>query len=132
VRKFKFKNMWVLAPSCRDVIRQEWEGHCGSNVVDNMLGKVGKCSGKLVWWNKEVFDNVTTKFRDLEASLKGLKDGNRRRQMQGEIRSWQHKEEIMWWQCARSNFLKYDDAITRWFHSRASIKEAKPHCELQR
>ncbi|KAJ8433178.1 hypothetical protein Cgig2_025569 [Carnegiea gigantea] len=34
-------------------------------------------------------------------------------------------EEILWWQRAHSDYLKYEDANTRWFHSSANMQRVR-------
>ena len=47
------------------------------------------------------------------------------RQILGLIHEWRKKEEILWWQRARLDYLKYGDANIIWFHSMDSMRRAK-------
>lgn len=68
-------------------------------------------------------------IRKLEALLKMQRDAVSRREMLGKIREWRRKEDILWLQRARTDYLKYDDSNTRWFHSRASMRWASNSIE---
>ena len=85
--------------------------------MDDTLSKIARCSKELSTWNQEVFSHMGTEIQKLETRLCGLSDAKSRRRVLGEIREWKHKEEIMWSQRARADFLKYGDSNTRWFHS---------------
>ena len=45
------------------------------------------------------------------------------------ISECKRKEEVLWWQRAHTDHLKYGDSNTRWFHSRASMRRAKNHID---
>ncbi|KAJ8443329.1 LOW QUALITY PROTEIN: hypothetical protein Cgig2_015810 [Carnegiea gigantea] len=109
-KKFKFENMWVIDPSCREIIAKAWGDVSKTDAVDNML-------------NKNSFGHVGREISKLEDSLKYLTDAKSRHEVLNKIKEWRHKEEIMWWQGARTNFLKFEDSNTRWFHSRASMRQ---------
>ncbi|KAJ8423471.1 hypothetical protein Cgig2_013514 [Carnegiea gigantea] len=103
--RFMFKNIWLTDPSCRDVL--------------------DICSTKLSDWNKNTFGHVGKEFKKLEKLLLTQRDAITRRHTLSQIRDLRKGEEILWWQRARSDYLKYGDAKTRWFHSRASMRRAK-------
>ncbi|KAJ8422909.1 hypothetical protein Cgig2_005750 [Carnegiea gigantea] len=109
--------MWVTDPSCHELIAK------AQTLVDNVLAKVDNCSIKLAAWNKNSFGHVGREISKLEDSLKYLTDPLSKREVLE--KEWRHKEEIMWWQRARTDFLKYRDSNIRWFHSQASMRRTK-------
>jgi len=72
-----------------------------------------------------MFGHVGFEILKLETTLKNTREASIRREKLSKLREWRQKEEILWWQRARSNFLKFGDANTRWFHSRANMRKAQ-------
>ncbi|KAJ8430220.1 hypothetical protein Cgig2_009398 [Carnegiea gigantea] len=96
-----------------------------ADVVDHILSQLDNCAEGLTKWNNETFGLLSTNIHKLEWQLCCTTDVINRRRILGEIQEWQKKEEILWWQRALSDYLKYDDVNTRWFHSRATMRKAK-------
>ncbi|KAJ8435842.1 hypothetical protein Cgig2_003865 [Carnegiea gigantea] len=124
-RRLHFENMWFTDPLCKDAVISAWASVSKPNVVDNMICRIEKCSEKLSHYNKSSFGHVGQQIKMLEHKLKTQHDGLSRCQTLGLIREWRKKEEILWWQRVRSDYLKYDDFNARWFHSRANMRRAK-------
>lgn len=60
----------------------------------------------------------------MEEVLKGQRDACSCRDTLAKIQEWRGKEEMLWWQRARSDYLKFGDFNTRWFHSIANMRKA--------
>ncbi|KAJ8428778.1 hypothetical protein Cgig2_014386 [Carnegiea gigantea] len=103
--------MWALDPSCVDTIRKAWLFNTQEDEVCDLVTKIDACSKELAWWNKR---------------LRLVRDPLERKNILGAISQWR-KKEVLWWQRARSNYLKYENANTRWFHSRACMRRARNH-----
>ncbi|KAJ8438821.1 hypothetical protein Cgig2_023013 [Carnegiea gigantea] len=58
-------------------------------------------------------------------SLKPFQMITTTRRTLGQIIEWRKKEEVLWWQRAHSDCVKYGDANSRWFHLRANMRRAK-------
>ncbi|KAJ8432811.1 hypothetical protein Cgig2_026141 [Carnegiea gigantea] len=74
--------------------------------------------------NKEEFGNVDVEIKKLEELLKGQRDACSLRDTVAKIQEWRRKEEMLWWQRARLDYLNFGDSNTRWFHSRANMRRA--------
>ncbi|KAJ8439040.1 hypothetical protein Cgig2_014460 [Carnegiea gigantea] len=86
-----------LRPRYGPVIAQSWDGGADVDAMDRLLARVRSCAERLSCWNIDEFGNRT--------EAKG-------------------RNSLIWWQCARSDYLKFDDANTQWFHSRANIRRS--------
>ncbi|KAJ8433507.1 hypothetical protein Cgig2_018041 [Carnegiea gigantea] len=120
-RRFHFENMWLTDPSCKDVISSAWTSTTHSDAMEQLLSRLDNCGQQLLKWNSVTFGHVGLEIKKLENQLKHDTDAVSRRRTLGEIREWRKKEKIL----ARSDYLKYEDANTQWFHSRATIKRTK-------
>jgi len=112
--RFQFENIWVADPGINDIISSAWRAASGPHLASNLLMKIKKCSSELQRWNVEHFGNVNLGVCELEAQLAQAREINQRKEILGNIREWRKHEEILWWQWARSNHLKYGDSNTWW------------------
>ncbi|KAJ8431505.1 LOW QUALITY PROTEIN: hypothetical protein Cgig2_003254 [Carnegiea gigantea] len=124
-RRFHFENMWFTEPSCHEVVLFAWGSTTKTDTVDNLLSKLNRCTVELCKWNAHTFGYVGNEIRKLEHQLRNHSDTIIGRQILGQIHNGTKKEEIPWWQRAHSDYLKYGDATTRWFHSRGSMRREK-------
>ncbi|KAJ8427023.1 LOW QUALITY PROTEIN: hypothetical protein Cgig2_001046 [Carnegiea gigantea] len=109
-RRFMFENMWILDPSCADVVSAAWFAR--DDVVEHLVECMETYAGELSRWNKKVFGQCQ----------RGTVS---RWEILGQIRELRRREEILWWQQAHSDYLKYGDANTRWFHTRANMRRSR-------
>lgn len=86
------------------------------------MGRLDACATKLQRWNQEIFGHVGREITQLEQNLKTHPDALSCKQLLQQIWECRKKEEIMWWQRARSGYLQYGDSNTQWFHSRENMR----------
>lgn len=127
VRKkwFMFENMCFTGQSYKDIVASSWTLVLTSNVVESLLTHIDKCSAKLSHWNQVTFGNVGQRIKVLEQHLWCQQNAISRCTTLGLIREWQKKEEILWWQWARYDYLKFVDSNTVWFHTRANMRRLR-------
>ncbi|KAJ8445113.1 hypothetical protein Cgig2_029485 [Carnegiea gigantea] len=106
----------------RIVIYMHW-------IFRDMILLGGMDKGTFVPWRRGFFGNVRVEIKKLEAQLKGTVDARSRKNILTSIGEWRKREEVLWWQRARIDFLKYGNSNTRWFHSRASMRRARNHID---
>ena len=95
-RRFRFENMWVHDKTCKDTIKEAWEGVNVLNAWANLEGKLTACSKALGQWNEEVFGDIQKRIRNLERQLHDVKELNTRRHLLQELGKRRRKEEVLW------------------------------------
>lgn len=53
--------------------------------------------------------------------FKFCNNARERKIIMSKIREWRRKEELMWWQRFRVDFLKYGDFNLRWFYEKVNM-----------
>lgn len=97
--------MWALNDHCDNVIKRGWEQNTGTNEVEVCMGKIDSCMCGLQEWNKQEFGQQK-ELRKCKEELKGATSPGRRKELLANMRDWRKKEEILWWQQSRVDYLK--------------------------
>ncbi|KAJ8426111.1 hypothetical protein Cgig2_031778 [Carnegiea gigantea] len=106
---------------CRQTVKEAGESFNSQDLWANLEGKLSSCSRALLKWNEDVFGNVTTNIKALERQVREEKNIEKRWDLLNDISVWCRKEEIMWAQRAKANFLNYGNSNSRWFYARPNI-----------
>ena len=125
-KPFMFESMWLNDERCKGVVHSAWDIGLTSGPMENVLLKVSNCQSFLCTWNKKVFGNVrillAQKRKQLvkaEASFMVGGDHDKVKSLSEEIENLMKLEECMWNQRAKSDWLKYGDQNTKYFHCRS-------------
>jgi len=84
-----------MEETCNTVISEAWQAVEHPNPLTSLLGRIQKCVGELMVWNKNVFGNVQVEIKKLEAKLKSVKIVAKRREILCEISTWRRKKDIL-------------------------------------
>ncbi|XP_021748569.1 uncharacterized protein LOC110714370 [Chenopodium quinoa] len=119
-RPFKFQASWLLHEKFQNFVKDKWEEN------SPLMPALSKLSSDLQNWNREVFGNIFKQKRSLLARIGGvqkilatrvdrglLKLEAKLRRKLDEILS---REETLWYQKSRIDWLKDGDRNTTFFH----------------
>ncbi|KAJ8430353.1 hypothetical protein Cgig2_020423 [Carnegiea gigantea] len=81
----------------------------------------------LLVWSSNTFGNIQVDIKKLQNKLKSTTEAGARRSIFEEISKWPKKEEVLWWQRSRKDFLKLGDRNSSWFHQRANVRPSVNH-----
>ncbi|XP_075665376.1 uncharacterized protein LOC142635044 [Castanea sativa] len=129
-RLFRFQPMWLSHDGFPSIVREAWEGNnqdvCLAVEIFTQKGKA---------WNKEVFDNIFWKKRNLTARLLGVEQALANNPSQrlidihnflsGELEKILALEEELWGMKARINWLIQGEHNTSFFHTTALVRRSR-------
>ncbi|XP_075661322.1 uncharacterized protein LOC142631123 [Castanea sativa] len=57
-RPFRFEQMWLTHPSCKEVVRGAWNSNFDGSMAFQLCNKNAKLRSDLIKWNRDVFGRV--------------------------------------------------------------------------
>ena len=131
-RPFRFEAVWLRDERCEGIIRSAWQGENSDDSVGKLMGKVEACRLSLKSWSRLSFGNIRRmlmkKKKELAAaeqlSMAGISH-DQVRILRGEVYELLVKEECLWQQRSRVEWLKGGDLNTSYFHGRATQRNKR-------
>ena len=131
-KRFRFEAMWLTHAQCKDQVELAWGSAIEGDPLAQVTRKIKDCKTNLMAWDKDVFGNVTRKIKveskKLEA-LERLPAGELVEEqiccLKKELNALLGKEEIMWRQRSRVQWLREGDRNTKFFHVRANQRKRR-------
>ncbi|GKB93241.1 reverse transcriptase [Tanacetum coccineum] len=130
-RGFLFEHIWLRDSRLRGVIKDAWMSGVREGLRSDPAALVHSCVKKLTEWNVTTFGHVQRIIRAKVKRLEKLQkqpryDSHREQQdLQNEIKELYAREEIMWRQRSRIQWLKEGDKNTQFFHARATSRRKR-------
>ena len=131
-KPFRFEAMWLNDERCEGVVHSVWDRNIGGDPVSKIMSKVEECQTQLKLWDKNVFGNVRkalARNRKLlviaEGDSMAGKNHARVKLLSEEISRLMDCEERMWSQRSKTEWLRYGDQNTKYFHCRATERNKK-------
>lgn len=135
-RSFKFEIMWETHPQFISHVEQSWKDAGECQTLDDMQAKLNLQSRDLIKWDRDVFGEVRKEIKTLHKRLAELRSAPNRvgpnheeLKVCNKIVELNHREEIMWRQRSRIQWLAEGDSNTQFFHRKASGRKRKNHID---
>lgn len=124
--------MWLQEESCVGVIQKIWLDDMNSSQPTSLMAKLEKVGEGLKEWERSHFGCINKNIEDkrkelgeIQMSPPSEENISRIQCVENELRSLLNKEEAMWHQRSRTNWLKSGDKNTSFFHQIASGRKKR-------
>ena len=131
-KPFRFEAVWLKDEACEGVIKKAWDGNNYGEPVGRLIGKVEACRSSLQKWSRLSFGNIRHKLNQKRKKLVQAESmfmaGTNHEQvgvLRREVYELMVKEECLWHQRSRSEWLKSGDMNTSYFHSRVTQRNKR-------
>uniref|UniRef100_A0A2N9I0P4 Reverse transcriptase domain-containing protein n=1 Tax=Fagus sylvatica TaxID=28930 RepID=A0A2N9I0P4_FAGSY len=135
-RPFRFEEIWLSDLSCRDLVNQAWKHDVRVDSMAIVHDKIRNCRKHLRSWSKNHFANISRELIKKKAWLKEVEslsrrggDHSRAKVLKHEVTLLYGREEKMWRQRSRNNWLRCGDRNTRFFHQSATQRRRQNFIE---
>ena len=115
---------------CEGVIKDAWVRQKLGNPMKKVMGKIDACSISLRSWSQLSFGNIRRmleikKEQLIQAEALSMRGGNHEqvRILKGEVYDLMVKEDCLWHQRSKVDWLKSGDMNTTYFHSQATQRD---------
>ncbi|XP_065637926.1 uncharacterized protein LOC136071035 [Quercus suber] len=129
-KPFRFEAMWVTDSGCRDTISQAWSCSPGGTAMYATTVKLKQCKQRLKAWSRDHFGHVQSSIKRTKEWLWRAEEDSVRSgicdevdRLKKELNDLCDKEEKMWHQRSRIQWLKDGDQNTRFFHGCATQRK---------
>ncbi|CAL1406444.1 unnamed protein product [Linum trigynum] len=135
-RPFRFEAAWLTHTNFKDFVGSAWEGNAP------LHSALASLAGSLREWNINVFGHIKKKKNRLLARLKGLETRlaisfeqgleKLHSKLEADLDKVLEEEEILWFQRARDQWVKFGERNTAYFHQQANIRRRRNKIEALR
>ena len=115
---------------CEGVIKDAWVRQKLGNPMKKVMGKIDACSTSLRSWSQLSFGNIRQmleikKEQLIQAEALSMRGGDDEqvRILKGEVYDLMVKEDCLWHQRSKVDWLKSGDMNTTYFHSQATQRD---------
>ncbi|XP_043724222.1 uncharacterized protein LOC122671183 [Telopea speciosissima] len=122
-RPFRFESMWTMHEDCKNVAQKAWSIPVTGQASKQTLLKIAHCQEMFRKWNVEVFGNIHESIKALKTELahvqglpSSLYSQEKETELQKLLDTQLEREEEMWRQKSRADWLKGGDRNSSFFH----------------
>lgn len=121
-RPFRFERMWMTHSKCKEVVQAAWNFSVVGSRAYQLKTKLSNSRKEFIKWNKQVFGRMENDIRVRQAQLQAIQnsihtveDVRKEKLTREELETLMHREEVMWSQKARCNWVVLGDRNMKYF-----------------
>ncbi|CAM8888420.1 unnamed protein product [Rhodiola kirilowii] len=125
LKTFRFEPMWMRDSNFKEVVKTVWMKV--GNTSTNMANKLHACGKELAIWNNQKFGNVQRNIKNLKEYINKLQVEprtsdviEREEEASRKLDEWLAREELLWRQRSRTEWLKDGDRNTAFFRAKST------------
>lgn len=125
-RPFRFEAAWLKHEQFKEFLASKWDGS------SSIWTELNTLTPELVAWNKQTFGHIRNKKRELLGRIQGIQRANQQNfnksledlesRLNGELQEILDREEILWFQKARTKWMQDGDRNTNYYHTKTAIR----------
>lgn len=127
-KRFHFEHMWLRQYGFHNLISGTWDRLSTEN--SSLATNLKSLGSTLTTWNQSSFGNVSHKINCIRSKLTTIRNLPRDSStisaedtLSRELDEWLLREEILWKQRSRADWMREGDSNTKFFHRRASVRK---------
>ena len=131
-KQFRFEAMWLMDPRCEEQVQQAWMTEPSGSPMTRVFEKIKNSKQSLYRWSRDHFGSVrssidekTKQLEHEEAAAPAMQNGLVIKSLRQELYILHAKEEQMWKQRSRTQWLQHGDRNTRFFHCQATCRQRR-------
>ncbi|KAJ8428363.1 hypothetical protein Cgig2_027779 [Carnegiea gigantea] len=121
-RRKHFEHFWALDDRCEEVISKAWQPITSVNPIPDCVEKIKRCMAELSAWSYSTFGNIQHEIHKCKTLLESTSSASARKAIFEEINQLRKQKDVLWWQRSRTEFLKFVDHNSTWFHRKANMR----------
>ncbi|KAL0427273.1 UNVERIFIED_CONTAM: hypothetical protein Slati_2902100 [Sesamum latifolium] len=131
-KQFRFEAAWLRDASCEEAIRIGWTSLGTKGEALTIHSRINHARINLLQWEKHEFGHIRSRVCRLEEGIQEIRKGcltaaakTRMEELKSELVENLAREEMMWKQRSKAEWLREGDKNTAFFHARASERRKK-------